>query len=213
MDHKQLHEILIESNIKINNAIQDAYTNLLNYYNNTIKDAAASESKDYIINELLEIIHDIEVSENYNTAFEKMNNLELELTPYTCEHSYVWNDKKVKASYIISNHQMLQVAKRYNNDADSFLTAFTKKIHDDKTSIDLNNIMFDVGNNIIYFDGNFKIYYTLTDDIIGEIVNFMLDDDAKNIRINDLLIHKTNHIILSNIDESKFIYCGPNGIF
>ena len=205
MDHKQLHEILIESNKNINNAIQDAYTNLLNYYNNTINDAAAPESKDYIINELLEIIHDIEVSENYNTAFEKMNNLELELSPYTCEHSYVVNDKKVKAFYIVSNHQMLQVAKRYNNDVDSFLTAFAKKIHDDKTSIDLNNIIFDVGNNIIYFDGNFKIYYTLTKDIIGEIVNFMLDDDAKDIRINDLFIHKTNHIILSNIDESKFI--------
>lgn len=81
--NEDLNNLLIAHSIAINNAIQDAYVDLLKCYENN------DNLEPYILDELSAIIHLLEVSEDYNNAFKRMDNLQMELSNISCKHEYV----------------------------------------------------------------------------------------------------------------------------
>lgn len=85
---KQLHQETIKADNKINTTIQNVYISLLNCKNNIDTSSIADDDK-YIIDALDKIIYLIEVSQDYNTAFKLLDNLNSELSKYSCKHSYI----------------------------------------------------------------------------------------------------------------------------
>lgn len=83
----KLRIVLIKDSNVFNDIVQNVYQDLLNFYNN-YKD----ELDDDVAAELKNIISLIEVSNDYNQAFKKIDNLEMFLNPNMCKSSYPIND-------------------------------------------------------------------------------------------------------------------------
>lgn len=83
-NQEALNKLLLAENKNINNTIQQCYLKLLEWYNANKEDIPEYQAK-----ELSKILHLLEVTENYNDAFKRMHQLEMETSNINCNHSYV----------------------------------------------------------------------------------------------------------------------------
>ena len=174
---------------------------------------------DSIINKSIASVHDILAK--YNSDVTKQIITLLERKRYTGaiqllrrysfmdnNSSYGYNEylqevyEKDDVRYIMTKKQYENIIIAHQVCPEDYIIAVaTKNINYDDASIDLNYVLFHQPSNRLFFDGKFKLYYTLNSTITKAIKVFMLNSDKDSLRLDDLVINKTSSISLQRCNN------------